>query len=191
MTELQTAKAEVARAKANLAAALANVEFARMTASEKRVAIAKDVIAWLNTGKIKASPGTYLEVTKAVSDEATGDTVGIQKCNACALGAVFACAVEKVPTINLADAEEWGNEYAPEKMQELLSPYFSTEQLYTIENAFERAVVSGLEGDNEYEQEWCDLTKRALAFNKGVRSKKERLVRIMKNIIRNGGEFRP
>lgn len=195
--EVKHAKSALLTAKENLRAAEANLAFARSSAANKRVAIAKDVIAWLNTKKIRATPGEYLAVTKGVENP-DGDMVGVQQCNACALGAVFACAVDRVKTIDLTAAlDGWSGTYDDNSMRSMLKPYFTTEQLVMIENAFERRIVEPLNGDEPNYGDGPEYlvgnprSIKALNFNKGVRSPKERLTRIMKNIIRNGGEFRP
>ena len=185
-------------AKMNLAAAEANLAFSRMSAAEKRVAIAKDVIKWLNTGALVAKPGKYLSVTKS-------DNSGLKECKACALGAVFACAIDRSPSVKTTAAEwfnpgevqgdehYYGNAHG---MRTALKPYFTEEQLITIENAFEKQVISPLEGDRfdqytGYHHAENSTTIKAVKYNRGIRSGKERLTRIMRNIIRNGGEFRP
>jgi hypothetical protein len=184
MMTKQEAKAQVRKAKAALETAKWNLYFAGLTKAEKRVAIAKDVLAQLKLGTIKSTPGTYTSITR------TDDDGQIQKCEACALGALFACATVREVVEDGRDTME--NESSWE-MREKLAPYFSADQLGAIENAYERGAIVYAEEIFGLDNQTTAFVESdaVLNFNKGIRNKRERMERIMKNIIRNNGTFIP
>ncbi len=168
----------------------ANTRFARMTDAQKRIAIAKDVIKQVNAKRIKPTRGIYLE-TKFAGSKITIADVGLEmelkalyenmpSCNACALGSMFVCAVSKFNNLSIEEHINDGrkieydkNVYDTIKVQEIyygrpteyLGQFFSTAQLDELERAFEA------------DKSW------------DPRSSTERLIAIMKNIIRNKGTF--
>ncbi len=162
-----------------------NAAFAAMSPREKGVQIAQDVIGQLKLGRIQAERGVYLEGVSTekgqifVSAQADGAKElsevfgGMTVCHACAIGSLFVCAVERLDKLRVSDFV-WLN-YDPtepcsltggqSRMRDYLGCSFDTSQLQDIENAFE--------GDG-----FC------LERNAG-----DRMIRIMENIVRNGGEF--
>lgn len=179
----------------------ANKRFAAMTKAQKRVAIAKDVLAALATKKIEAESGTYYLRTKALGDKLNGE-----QCNACAIGALFACQVERTPKLKLTDASDYydstdvywdedAHEYkegAAERsfasygMRETLRKFFGDKQLGLIETAFEQ--------DDDYCYDLNldgDTVDAAIKFGSRYRSDRGRMRAIMENIVANRGEFRP
>lgn len=169
-----------------------NKAFAKASLADQRVAIAKDVLAWLKLGKLKAKKGTYLETnTNDVSlIAADGET-----CTACALGAIFACAAAKANAVSFTKIDRFNLcEYVPCSswdMHDLLAPYFTRDELKNIENAFEGKDRDGWLVHAECDFEPGNFSEAAVVFNKGIRSHRERMERIMRNIVRNGGDFRP
>lgn len=160
-----------------------NATFQALSLEERRVTIAKDVIDWLDAKKLTARSGVYLRT------EALGSRVNGSTCTACAVGAIFACAVERADTVKLVgeasydDEENDGMEYTPDSIREQLAPYFSQEQLALIESAFEKSSFGSDYVDNP------DLLERAIDYTSGSAS--VRMRQIMKNIIRNNGTFIP
>lgn len=121
-----------------------NKRFAKLPAAQQRVAIARDVLQWLKLGKLTAKSNTYLIVRKddgSTVDYDSVDNVNGFKCDACALGAVFACAVERevATTQRFTIHESNGSKGFQWSTREALSPYFDTLQLTLIECAFERS----------------------------------------------------
>jgi hypothetical protein len=142
-----------------------NKAFHKLSDKEKRIAVAKDVIAQVEARKYRATPGTYLfvkglrvdeDVQKPLLEEST-------KCNVCAVGAAFASAARLGNNLFYGQSERI-------EMKKLFG-----EGLFTIEQAFEG---------------WRHVDKALLAFHKkhGPTSSK-RLVAIFQNIIDNDGEF--
>ena len=139
-----------------------NKLFKAASAAEKRVMIAKDVLAHLKKGKIIASQGNWAEIRAAeYLDEneqlcsviANKDTT----CQCCALGALMIAEIginDKLKVkeasdygdyrISLSHQKNWPKELITETSLELgryqgdrLSKYFSEQQLRCIEAAFE------------------------------------------------------
>lgn len=177
------ARKQVVEAQLALQVAKDNLAFAGMSRPEKRVAVAKDVLKWIELGKLNPKQMTYL-----VSD------AGMQSCTACALGATFACLTVK--TNDLANQKEavgaigssnhlyWNDDDA---MRTKLREVFTPQQVANIESAFEGDEFTCDNDTGGYAMP----TRKAVEFNAGITDAAERLTRIMKNIIRNGGEFRP
>lgn len=161
--------------------------FQAMTDAQKRVAIAKDVIAQLESGLIiKAKSGTYFAsegVNKAVakaiqkSDDDWLDDIELDlrdvlvseqpTCSACAVGSMFICATLRQDNFNVV-----GDDIDRSSMEGQLT-YFEPDQLWAIEDAFES---SWKLSDEE-------------TMTKGEESDKKRLIAIMQNIIDNKGTF--
>lgn len=165
--------------------------FKKMSTAEQRVTIAKDVIEALKLKKITARQGQWLnlktrkrEVLKMKSDTQLRDVIVAQKtsCTACALGAVFTCAVMRQDAITI---DGMRNEYTgalffgDEDITRYLSPFFSQEQLEMIETAFEKG--RGRFGYDDASQN----------FGCKYKTPEERMIAIMKNIIAHKGDFTP
>ena len=149
---------------------LDNAKLATATPAQKRVIIAKDVLSWLKLGKLRAQPGTYLSVTDS-NDRWIPDAAKVNgwACNACALGAVFAVAVER----NLVNAS--CSETPDFSMRSLLTLYFARDQLLAIENAFEM---------------WTHKAGGRFCSGRGYSEDPSlRMEAIMKNIITHRGTF--
>ncbi len=173
-----------------------NAAFAAMSPADQRVQIAKDVIQQLEAGKLRATKGVYLEsiitmetdlpegvedsgylyVSQKDGETEMADIFGIMKrCQVCALGGLFVCAVERFDKLKIKEFAYLPNDPgdvaciggSQAKMQAYLgSNSFDIDQLFAIENAFE-----------------------------GTRFSKEaapqRMIQIMENVIRNKGTFQP
>lgn len=191
-----------------------NDDFAKLAPAAQRIAIAKDVLAWLDLGKLKARAGRYVVPIDDGRPEERwyDDTLDARSlvledgvtCEVCALGGMFACAVGRLNKINaysFRGARQNG-------MREYLSPYFSPWQLALIETAFEcEWYIDGF----DHVRGSAEAADAAVAFGErytrddvqdpdeddGVymqprqTMQEERMRAIMQNIIANGGEFKP
>lgn len=156
-----------------------NARFAKLSKAKQRVAIAEDVLKWLGEGKINPRPGIYLSRSvEAVDASVMEDRVDGGQCTVCALGALFSCAVEKNDGLN----DFWDYNLGI-KQRAYLSPYFDERQLRLIESAFECTYFIGNENDEE--------ATRAVSFGMRTPTSKECMRRIMTNIIKNNGIFKP
>lgn len=182
--------------------------FKSKTKAQKRVLIAKDVIAQIQAKKIRASSGDWVanEVMNdlyniAIWDES--EKISVQKlllakasgeCSCCALGGLMvSCTLftnkETLENYHERFASELGYLVdADEKFDNGLNKIFSRQQLQLIEIAFE-----GGEGyfipcyTNLPER----LTYKATEFHDSFDNSKDRLIGIMENIIKNKGTFKP
>lgn len=164
-----------------------NAVFKQATPEQRRVIIAKDVLAWLKEKKLHATPGTYLssvDFTTVVDGEYKSlrveeDRVDGGGCSACALGGLFACMVE-----NTGGLQDFWRHSDQDRIRTKLAPYFDERQLAMIETAFEHCYFSG-EGATS-----IDLNA-AYRFGEAFDAGARRMRAIMRNIIRNNGTFKP
>lgn len=170
-----------------------NRAFARMTPAQKRVTIARDVLSQLQARRITAESGTYLRTKNrvVVKKKDEGDDLGkltrqIKTCNACAVGSLFLCAVERADKLKLGSADddaamarrgplESSFNDLDLDLHRYLGKFFSAEQLAAIEGAFENGSVGGA----------------ACRMLEVVEDDGDRLRLIMENISRNRGRFDP
>jgi hypothetical protein len=180
-----------------------NEAFEAMTPEKKRVTVAKDVLKQLDTGRLKAKHGTFLQLNGNVDaifkaqDEGEDLAVALTQvptCTACALGALFSCTVERADEYGSDIRFSYGLDFKSGGGKYLLQ-FFDSAQLALIEYAFERGTGYMDEGDG-----WMagrasfyltsDQRNSGLAFAKGVKGTK-RMRLIMENIIANKGTFDP
>jgi hypothetical protein len=197
-----TAKQEIARR---------NRKFKGAAAAEKRVLIAKDVIAQVKAGRFKASSGSwvypltrsgrdwFLSNLSVEEDESVqklfleGD---IPKCECCALGAMFmSCTLynNKTTAIELEDVRFSFSDYVEEgSFSNGLSKFFSKDQLRLIESAYEgNCGAFYLEQTASWEEEGLLPGDKTAGWMDRLPDDKKRLVAIMENIIKNKGKFVP
>lgn len=179
------------------------IPFSKLSRSEKRVAIAKDVIEQLKIGVIGARKGVYLNLEIPYSSPISnllqiGNKQlnksminGDVKCEVCAKGALLACHILKTNHITVSQAAKMDYEGDPDiYIRNRLAKIFSQNQLDLIEAAFETWVVAD---ENRYLQSPygapTGIAKKAVEFGKNYENTTERLIAIMKNIIKNKGVF--
>jgi len=162
--------------------------------NEKAVAVAKDVLAHLDT--IRARRGIYMNgyiprVDRSEDLQKHADTV-TTNCKMCALGALMlskARLYNDVPMRSIADNsamfDDQSSVYASRSdVERAISEIFSLKQMAMIETAFEGGTCSAQDCDT-------DTLSRAAAYTRGVDDSSERIRMVMQNIIDNGGEFIP
>jgi hypothetical protein len=185
--------------------------FNELSLEEKRVVIAKDVIAQLNNKVISTDYFGYLNLRnfgelfkEGKSNEQVNNILSDIKCDVCALGGMFISLIKydnHCTVYELIEVEQ-------EEISERLKEYFSEGQLCLIETAYEQY------GDNYHNQDWLnnvvvyegiysgseleklgiteDDLDRAAHFNDDEHYHKETsLINIMNNIIENNGTFKP
>jgi hypothetical protein len=191
-----------------------NKIFAAASAAEKRVLIAKDVLAQIAAKKFKVRSGTWvnlLDNNKLTIPTVAPESIGLPKdfktidqkdsirelflenttvksCECCALGAMFmSCTLyNNKTTVRDFDNETYDfvDSVEDRSFSNGLAGFFSPEQLKLIEVAFECG-HGGFDPDEvtkgSHAAEWGDYYK----------NDKDRLVAIMKNIIKNDGKFVP
>lgn len=184
-----------------------NAVFAKLTPSEKRVHIARDVISQLRLKRLIATPGVWLTGAGGNDLFDQGEAlekkdVEVQKilkeqkeCTGCALGGMFMCAVETANKLKVKDLTDFyeptqrdidDGDTGPELGEidgddafKYLRRFFSAEQLQMIEAAFEQ-------GEGAH-----DGGEAAKLFAENVEEPEDRMRLIMENIIVNKGRFAP
>lgn len=170
--------------------AKANKSFEKLSTADKRVQIARDVLAQLASKRLIATPGTWLagsnegNLFSKKDLEKNPDLQKILKnteeCTGCALGGMFMCAVERADELKLGDLSVESQDMKQlqtEDVFEYMEKFFSRDQLDAIESAFEQG--DGASNDLDAE-DWLD----------GIEDAGERMRLIMENIVANKGEFR-
>jgi hypothetical protein len=182
-----------------------NTYFNSLTKPQKRVAIAEDVIKQIKAKKYLPTNLTYIEVLNG----AENDKYQVQqhfnkvKCECCALGSLF---LSEVKFNNSCTFEDLRDDYFDEAPIERLKQYFSLGQLVLIEYAFEDF---GEEALTEFKKDYIvengvgytktlsklkislDDIKKAKMFCEYLEHPKDRLTKILTNIIKNKGTFKP
>jgi hypothetical protein len=145
--------------------------YTKMTRAERRVAIAKDAMAYLQDGLLTPTSGVYVAFggTPGGYKSKTADEILNDDCTVCALGALFIARASNRATAKMQQ-REWMNVSRSGCRSELRTA-FSVSELKEIEAAFE--------GWMEYEDDWY------------IRSSSDRLLTILQNIIDHDGDFRP
>jgi len=187
------------------------------TRAEMRVEIANDVLRSLESRRYKAKHLVYVEAPSrdrkyqkqlniiaswenSEEDEKRQFTTP-EKCNVCALGAMFVSAVDRHNSVTLAEMSYLDGEAE----YDYLSKWFSTKQLSLIESTFENQEF-GNRLMEEHDYRSTELMHAAILKNfkedkkkfklksyvKLCMSSPEYVMRsIMYNIIDNNGRFRP
>lgn len=162
----------------------------KMTRSERKVAVAKDVKAHILAKSFKVKQGTYLNINKDI-EELPNSQLQAQcllsakkdKCEACARGAMMLCKVAK-----WNNWDDRFNEYIEQwDTSNALSDAFDDEELDLIECFFEQsAIFSSLCCTEEFVKKYG-----ADPYTWGPNDAEDRLLCIMQNIIDHGGDFKP
>lgn len=146
------------------------------------VEIARDVIRLMKAKKLVARTMTYLTLDSPIPTGTKELQTLIEqddfKCYVCAIGGLFVSLVAKENACPIRWGPELGRQFGrvptipqfrQDGMRRRLRKYFSREQLGLIEAAFERSIRFGYKYDDP----------------------SDRMIAIMRNIIRNQGEFKP
>ena len=182
--------------------------FKAASPEQKRVLIAKDVIAQVKAKKYVPKRGTWQQVVmkgfdyrddhddkaneRSLQLALIGDEVGT--CECCALGSMFlSCTLfnNKVTVEQANDTNTGGVIHNRLKHENGLNRFFTNKQLVLIEIAFELGY--GAFRDEIPYKFGVSATLENKAINFGFRYDNEdaRLLAIMRNIVKNNGEFKP
>lgn len=164
-----------------------NKAFDALSPSEKRVAIARDVLAQLASKRFTAKFGVWFgkkNNSNLFSDRAiekdleVKDVISeIKQCDGCAIGGMFMCAVDRADKLKISELTYHNNEISEKDSFDYLRRFFSADQLNLIESVFER-------------NEGAKFSDGAENFAPGLDSASERMRLIMENIIVNKGTFK-
>lgn len=155
------------------------------------VEIAKDVILQLRRKKLYSHRGNYIQVYENFDHhfEPTDDfrvvfnEGKIKYCNVCALGALLVGYVSINDKMSVRAVRASSSSYS---IGIVLQDIFSAEQVELIERVFE---CWGLD-DSRASMEDGIFSFKVIFFNRKYPNDKDRLVAIMRSIIRNKGEFK-
>lgn len=211
-----------------------NAAFAKLEPAAKRVVVAKDVITSLNAKRLKAKANIYLNAwpkydrmeafkgLRSYSDEWYARAASFSEsdaqtallnqqlsCEACAIGSVFVCAVERMDRLTVDEFKS----LRQAGIREYLGDLFSPEQLDLMETAFERTTEyvqsrrynPGKYSDSVYDPSEDAAAELDQAVDFGNNFAREGYAdddevdfdadgcmrAIMQNIIDNAGEFKP
>lgn len=192
-----------------------NAKFAKMTAAQKRLAIAKDVLAQLKKKKFVAESGSYctLNTSKVLTRKDIGISEGegyktvdielqpllldgtIASCDVCAIGSVFMSKVLlgnkfKITADSYSDSGEDSVDLETDldrdhDMVESLKGIFTEKQLRLMEYAFEGEDIKEIFFDSPEK-----FHLKVDEFYYEYTSDESRLKAIMQNIIKNEGTFK-
>lgn len=175
-----------------------NKAFWEKKPSQQRVEVAKDVLKQLELKFLKAERQTYLKVSELTKDiEKPSDKLdkvfdqvfkSRGKCNVCGIGACFVSMVKlgnsiATKQVGIKGYIENGDSIGHYDMRRLLDDVFSEDQQSLIECAFEQ--------DSGFGFAPIPDRKAAKSFGQKYKHDSTRLKAIMKNIIKNKGEFIP
>ncbi len=184
--------------------------FSRLSAAQKRVAIAEDVIKQIRSGQYRIRAGQWLnfneeqfnapikEVKIPTQQRLLGGPIVIQQqckpvgCTCCAIGAAVASSIR---LFNEFELDEDGVESFSHALKQL-KKFFTEPQLRLIESAFEQR---GQTNSETGKPEGWDLDDemggrefaRAYGRYSKIYSDSERAHSIFQNIIKNNGTFKP
>ncbi len=178
--------------------------FTEATPSQRRVLVAKDVIKQINDNKIIADTGNWVTnlPTNWIGSPSYNKDESLQcrmlgdpefSCTACALGSIMVSLVgfkNQVKTTGAGSVLSW--QHLRRKSSDVIGiqKLFSKKQLSMIEIAFERG--SGyFQKDKRKAPISAAEYNRCRAFGDETYGPHDRLIAIMKNIIKNKGEFVP
>ena len=169
-----------------------NRRFDKMTDSQKRVTIARDVIKILEGEMLgitmKAQNMTYFITSASIYSHLTPELelrnalIG-EQCTVCALGAAFTGAVMRSNNLTLGKLPCGVTNII---MRQYLNQWFSTRTLLMIEAAFETNASFAWSPACSKQD-----ARRAADFGENFAKAHDRLIAIMENIIKNNGEFIP
>lgn len=171
-----------------------------------RVRIAKDVLKQLNMKRITADAGCYLDFIDGYGDTLKDMDRSCEfkdylpkHCNVCALGSMFLSNVkfnDKL-TIGQMQPDLYRRGLGGSVVKQNLETYFDRKQMAFIEVAFE--VDTGFSSghlDDDESAKALKFGKKYLhednyTFEQSQKDTTKRLVKIMENIIRHKGTFKP
>ena len=176
-----------------------NKAFNKLSKPQKRVEIAKDVIAQIKAEKFKPKNGVYYKGENFKKFKKIDSVQKIlllpeaPKCSVCGIGAVMLSTVKKCNDLSTTKLlGYWDNFQADALSKTVASKFFSEKQLDLIEACFERTTEYGKEGNLlDWFGNRTPATVNAIDFGNKYRYPTQRLLAIMENIIANNGTFKP
>jgi len=165
-----------------------NARFDALSPAERRMAIARDVLDQLCTGRMQAKRGIYVGEREGGDTDVDADAQVVAddpylKCTVCAIGSAVTSAVRlfdrapqktSLPSLSCTGMRD-----------EYLSRFFSRGQQALMEAAFEMSDICGL-------APFMTLgVKKAVEFGLRHKTDAARMRAIWRNVLENGGTFVP
>jgi hypothetical protein len=181
-----------------------NLTFNKASDAEKRMIVAKEIIQQIKDKRFRAATGNFCSFWHYDSEGKLFDkdksiqelylTHRIWECRVCALGAlaISITLYKNKETINdyEDDFSDLGRTLKGGDTKNGMLELFGREQIILIEQAFEKG--GGYFGSYDYN---LDGTVKAVEFRNGIEEGSYNdelvLIKIMENIIKNGGKFIP
>lgn len=169
---------------------MTKTKFDKMTAAEKRVAIAKDVIKHVKSKRFKIEHGQYYDILTPTVSQKEINTKGFT-CSVCAAAAAVMAGIGLFNDDTLKRSL-----FAIDSGKEVLrvgNRWFSHKQLALIEAAFEDESLQLLRqlSDSIVETESSKLRTAAWRESFPTNQEDKNVIAIFQNIIDNNGTFKP
>jgi hypothetical protein len=198
MSEPKLTRAEQRRQAANKAK---NAAFNKLTDYQKRVTIARDVLAQLASNALGVAQGRYVQAEALASllwsqKKEASELLQDASCTVCGVGSLFLCGVLRSDNYEIGRSDirtgsaSFNASLSRESTFGYLKQFFPTANLYAIEAAFELQNYAY----NDFTSEARDFDPTAaITFGRvaSATDPKTRLRLIMENIVVNAGTFRP
>jgi hypothetical protein len=169
-----------------------NNKFNSLSKAEKRVLIAKDVIAMVNAGKRQPITSFYLRINNSwdfSNNDSVQKIVDDISCYCCALGACLLSTIKYVNSVEFHELDIINSDSS--EIWRLLKSLFTPKQMLLIEYAFESKESGDRVGEDSFKQTLTEKeVELSIKFGKRYFYSKDRLIAIMENIIKNKGTFR-
>jgi hypothetical protein len=167
-----------------------NKRFKNLSKQQKAIEVAKDILDLIKDNQIKVDQGTWLDLSNINNDKPQESLLRLSKendCRCCAMGSCLLSAIRLGNNIKYLEDSSYIEESSYNTEYKLLLKVFNQNQLSMIECAFEKGG-----GGFDYDDRLSDvLVDKCIKFGQKYRTPKLRLIAIMKNIIKNKGEFKP
>lgn len=175
-------------------------KFEALSKEEKKVLVAKDVLAQIKAGKYIANKGEYVKIYNTpieLSKDIKKNFNKIEKCYVCGIGACLMSITRFANKLTFEDVGIRFNDYccnedvgiSQNKIKSLLTSVFTEEEIATIESLFEGGNTAYAEHNLGLNRRTREAIKYNYEYTLGDLQPKERLIYIMKNIIANKGKL--
>lgn len=178
-----------------------NEAFNKLSKPQKRVEIAKDVIAQIKAEKYAATFGEYIS-TYDLSDimDNSVNKRSLQpllltknySCSVCQKGALFLSTVRKRNKFLVRTSYDIPS--SSDSIETEISDIFTKNQLDLMEVAFELEICGGATDNPYLDNGFRNPTKiaqKAIDFGEKYDYSKDRMIAICQNLINNNGTFKP
>ena len=160
-------------------------DFDKLSESEKRISVIKDVLSRISIGQIKPHTGAFCSFRSVLLSEKLSSELENPKlhCESCAKGSLFLSYIGIVNNYNSKLYFVDGQNNDSNEMM-MLSNIFTSKQLSLIETAFENCYYDWNEQLTQLEISSC------CTFANKYKGDNKRLIAICENIIENKGSFK-